>query len=341
MTSEIGAGNENKDGRLLSGDLESTKLQTLYDHYKDTFALTQTYQQSRDKFFYLILVVIAIVSFQLYSPAEGAEALNKLQTEYLKLGRPLDISFIFSLLWLGLLGLVLGYYQKVLQIDRWFDYILEVEREIRKQYSGNVFRRESDIYFYKYRSFTKWAKILYTRLFPALLFILAITKMYKLQAPPSWGQNKLELLLEPSLIWGEKKWWFLFMLDWFTSICIMLSIIFYVWVKNRKAIRTWLYNKRKYIPRRKRTFVKIKIKLSAEDHAALKTISGDTGKDIDILIVDRAKEIINDADKGKGKELEVSLPGDTHNQLDSVAISQDVTADRLVLDCAKDLLRTK
>jgi|RhiMetdeSRZDD1v2_1073273.scaffolds.fasta_scaffold159700_2 hypothetical protein len=54
---------------------DDTKLQILNDHYKDSFTHLRDYLKLRDWLFFLILIVMTLMSFQLYSPRESREVI--------------------------------------------------------------------------------------------------------------------------------------------------------------------------------------------------------------------------------------------------------------------------
>ena len=159
--------------------LEETKLQVLNDHYKDTFGILRDYLRFRDKLFTLILVVVALLLFQLHSPKDSGEIISQLISTKLSLTKIIDLSFVGSLLWFVLFSLVLRYYQTAVWIEKQYKYIHEIERDLCKYYGSDcMFLRESKTYFKNYPLFTTWAWVLYTIIFPCFLNVITFTKIY-------------------------------------------------------------------------------------------------------------------------------------------------------------------
>lgn len=157
--------------------MEEFKMQLLHDHYKDTFFFIQEYLKLRDRLFLFILIVVTFMLFQLYSPASAGEAVSHFITSKLDLKSPINITFIGSIIWFGLLSLVVRYFQTVVHIERQYKYIHQIEEQLSAEYANKVFTREGKSYLNDYPLFSSWAWILYTIVFPALLIVLVIAKI--------------------------------------------------------------------------------------------------------------------------------------------------------------------
>jgi len=157
--------------------MEDTQLQLLHDHYKDTFFYIQEYIKLRDRLFLFILIVVTLLLFQVYSPVESGEAVSQFITKKLELKSPIDITFIGSIIWFGLLSLVVRYFQTVVHIERQYKYIHQIEEQLSAEYANKVFTREGKSYLNDYPLFSSWAWILYTIVFPTLLIVLVIAKI--------------------------------------------------------------------------------------------------------------------------------------------------------------------
>lgn len=157
--------------------MEDVKLQLLHDHYKDTFFYIQKYIKLRDRLFLFILIVATLMLFHIYSPSESGEAVSQFITKKLELKPPIDITFIGSIIWFGLLSLVVRYFQAVVHIERQYKYIHQIEEQLSVEYANKAFIREGKSYLNDYPLFSSWAWILYTIVFPALLIVLVIVKI--------------------------------------------------------------------------------------------------------------------------------------------------------------------
>jgi len=62
---------------------EDTKFQILHDHYKDSFAQIREFIQLRDRLFLLILIVVILMLFQIYSPKDSGVAISQFVSKQL------------------------------------------------------------------------------------------------------------------------------------------------------------------------------------------------------------------------------------------------------------------
>jgi len=157
--------------------MQQYKLTLLHEHYKETFIHIQDYLKLRDKLFGFVLVIITLMLFQLYSPAGSANAISELLAKKLELNTVIDITFLSSIFWFALLGLVVRYYQTVVHIERQYDYIHSLEDQLSPEFKGDAFTREGASYLANYPLFSSWVWILYTIVFPTLLSAVVIVKI--------------------------------------------------------------------------------------------------------------------------------------------------------------------
>ena len=208
--------------------MEDAKMQLLYDHYKDTFFYIQEYLKFRDRLFLFILIVVTLMLFQVYSPAESGEAVSQFITKKLELKSPIDITFIGSIIWFGLLSLVVRYFQTVVHIERQYKYVHQIEEQLSIHYENKAFTREGKSYLEDYPLFSSWAWILYTIVFPTLLIVLVIVKI----VGEIWQTGSISLLISVNVA---------------IALFIVLSTLFYLLLVHPRLL-TWMrekINKRK------------------------------------------------------------------------------------------------
>ena len=191
-------------------------LQLLNDHYKDTFTRLAEYRQLRDRLFALILVMITIVLFGVYSPNEADIATGEIISKQLGLQSPLDISFIGSIIWFSLLSLVIRYFQTVMLIERQYDYVHKLEDELSRNFKGVAFTREGKSYLENYPLFSNWTHFLYASAFPGILIIVTILKI----GNEIYYSNGLSLLLAFNIVF---------------AVCILISTVLYLMSAHRRA----------------------------------------------------------------------------------------------------------
>lgn len=157
--------------------LNDTKLQVLADHYKDTFNFQQSILKRRDKLFLVVLCILILMLFQLYTPKEASYFITDFVSNKLKIETPMNLLFVQSIIWFGLLAATLKYFQSVILIERQYNYIHQLEEQISKEYEKKAFTREGKSYIKDYPIILNWASFLYTIIFPVILLIISISKI--------------------------------------------------------------------------------------------------------------------------------------------------------------------
>lgn len=174
----------------ISGD---KKLEILNDHYKDTFSHLLNYLKRRDRLFFYLLVVLAIMFLQVVAPDEPQLVISKWIEKNVGEGGAINTSFIRGIIWFVLLSLVLRYFQTTVFVERQYAYLHKLEQELSfLSLSGVAFTREGKSYLKNYPKLSDWADVLYTWVFPGLLLIL-VTIEVVIEFP---GKNQI------SFAWG-------------------------------------------------------------------------------------------------------------------------------------------
>lgn len=157
--------------------MDTEKLQILSEHYSHTFDFLQTYLKKRDTLFLWVLFVLVIMLFQIYTPAEASSLLSQLMEKKLEIKSQINFLFVQSVIWFVLLALIIKYFQSVVFIERQYDYLHSLENTLSEEYGDKAFTREGKSYLSDYPAFLNWASFLYTILFPAILAVVATTKI--------------------------------------------------------------------------------------------------------------------------------------------------------------------
>ena len=185
-------------------------LDILYDHYKDTFTWVRSYISSRDQLLFLILLVLAVMLLQIFSPRDSGAILSKLISTKLGFDAPINPAFVASLLWFALLALAIKYFQIVWIIEKQYEYIHRLEESLSETLTpmDRLFSREGAHYLRNYPLFSEWSHYIYTMVFPLLLVTVIVLK-----------------------IKGEFVCWkcsAIFYVDWFMFAAISISIVLYL-----------------------------------------------------------------------------------------------------------------
>ena len=187
---------------------DDIKLQSLLEHYKDTFKYIREYLKSRERLFILALLIVLLMSFDLSTSLDHSKIVSTLIEK--KIGLKLIISplFIGSLIWFTLLSIIVRYCQVTILIERQYKYIHNLEDELCN-FGGDYYHREGKAYKKDYPLYLRWTRLLYTIIFPIFLLITISAKMWK----------------EMTVI---NKLMFYFYIDLLIYIMLLITIILYI-----------------------------------------------------------------------------------------------------------------
>lgn len=157
---------------------DETKFQALAAHYKDTFELIKDDVARRDRYFIFILILLAVIIFQIFSPDIAEEIITATIKKQLDLNLALDTSSIDTMIWFGMLGLAHTYFQTVLHVQRQYNYIYLLEEQLNKPFKDFSFTREGKTFEKRRYGFSKWTKFVFWILFPTFFLVVIVGKMY-------------------------------------------------------------------------------------------------------------------------------------------------------------------
>ena len=157
--------------------MDAQKLAILHEHYRDTCTVMQSQRHARDRYFYFVIVVVAIAWFDLAAPEGFANAVGDVLKDRFGLTAVPDLEYVRSVLWFLLLGLTVRYCQAALGLERQYTYVHELEATLAKHVEGR-FGREGEAYLSDYPMFLNWAHHLYSLVFPVVLAAVAVAWTY-------------------------------------------------------------------------------------------------------------------------------------------------------------------
>ena len=157
--------------------MDIEKLQILSGHYTHTFDFLQTHLKKRGRLFAGLLLILAILLFQIYTPSEASSLISSLIEKKLEIKTAINLLYIQSIIWFVLLAVVIKYFQSVVFIERQYAYLHSLEDNLSSEYNGQAFTREGKSYLSNYPAFLNWASFLYTMLFPAILSVVTTSKI--------------------------------------------------------------------------------------------------------------------------------------------------------------------
>ncbi len=209
---------------------EKSRAELLFDHYKDTYHYVYDQLKRRNRFFLALLTLLSLMTLDMYSP----ELLPQMTNAYLAktLGTPqnpaptFDFSVIGSTFWFILLSLTIQYYQRSIQIDRRYNYLQNLERQICKDMGEGVITREGSAYWSEtgvsgpglrgdHRPlFLRSVGPLYVYFFPLVLTILIVAKLVREDLPPLKTTDLFNLTVG--------------------GVIVIYNLLYVIWVKFRK-----------------------------------------------------------------------------------------------------------
>ncbi len=149
----------------------------LYDHYKDTCAIVGEAVKRRDRAMLLVIIAAAFFAFQTIFPSAADLAV----TDYLgfKFGLTLGInlSIIGNVVWVLILLFTLRYFQTAVFVERQYAYLHQLEDKLNVAIGQDLITREGKSYLADYPRFSDWMWMIYTIIFPALLFFVTCVKI--------------------------------------------------------------------------------------------------------------------------------------------------------------------
>jgi ABC-type multidrug transport system fused ATPase/permease subunit len=198
----------------------------LLDHYKDTFQHILYHWKVRNRLFMYILILLAIMVLDSYSPGSLSQLVNAYIKKILGADAPaLNFSAIGSMAWFLLLCLVIQYYQRSIHVDRQYRYVSHLEDQICEFMDGFFITREGKSYFSRtgvYKPgednrrpvYLKAVGPLYVYFFPLVLIVVIMLKLIRESLPPKQITDFFNLFIG--------------------IIIVLYNILYVVWIKFRK-----------------------------------------------------------------------------------------------------------
>ena len=159
------------------------RLEILYDHYKDTFLKIQDKEKKRNYLFFVIIGFLGFLILQFIYSIALPKVVNQIDILGFTFSlREIPIPVIISLTWTFFSMLVIRYYQIVVHIEKQYNYLHELERELSKYLdNSHLISRESSGYLTnQYSCFRHWIWIFYTAIYPTII-VLAIFLSFTLE----------------------------------------------------------------------------------------------------------------------------------------------------------------
>lgn len=155
--------------------IDSTSI--LYDHYKDSCSLVGEAVKRRDRAMLFAVAALGFFAFQTIFPSVADMAVTDYLSFKFGLALQIDLSIIGNIVWLLVLIFALRYFQTAVFVERQYAYLHQLEEKLNITIGQDIVIREGKSYLADYPWFSQWMAILYTIVFPVMLFIVTCAKI--------------------------------------------------------------------------------------------------------------------------------------------------------------------
>lgn len=154
------------------------KLTSLTEHYNDTQRIAEKMVRTRDTYFFLIIGIVILFTFQIFSPDESGGMLQEVIKAQLQTETSVSLIYINSIFWFCLLAVSARYFQTVINLEKQYNYIHGLEALLSAEFDGKAYTREGKSYLKNYAIFSDWMHIVYRYIFPGALIAAVIAKIW-------------------------------------------------------------------------------------------------------------------------------------------------------------------
>lgn len=160
---------------------DSTRLEILHDHYKDSFSYIREREKERDRLFLVLIALFVILAFEIQYAADFLSTLSAITILGVKANlSTLPLAALLGATWLFVLAITLRYCQASLNVERQYDYLHTLEDKISAQLGDDeLYRREGRAYEKKYPLFSEWAWRFYVDLLPLIVAFAVVVLIYQ------------------------------------------------------------------------------------------------------------------------------------------------------------------
>lgn len=150
-------------------------IELLCEHYKNSYDVHRESIKKRDILFYILLILMGFFLIYTKHPLVISKSLDIYINKQIGITLIKEIISFSTIFWILITVISLKYFQIVLEIERQYKYIHEIEKTLQTYFSdGSSFTREGVSYKNNNKYFNKWSKFIYGYFFTALL-ITSIT----------------------------------------------------------------------------------------------------------------------------------------------------------------------
>lgn len=158
---------------------EESRLEFLVGHYNDTYATHRAVHQERNQFFFYLLICFALFLLNTRNSSLIQELLKWALKGQDAAFADSVVPYCSALLWVILVGVAVRYFQLCIQVERQYDYLHAMEKELNAYYptGSKAFTREGASYLNDYPLFSNWMWCVYTVGLPVVLMVASALRI--------------------------------------------------------------------------------------------------------------------------------------------------------------------
>lgn len=151
-----------------------SNLELLFDHYKDMCKKQEALIKKRNHMFSFFCLIVTIL-FLLTSQENN---MYLLIISYFKNSFNLDLFFpihtLITIVWLLMFYIMLQYYSTIINLERGYQYIHNLEDRINEYADNKLITREKEFYLNKYPFILNFSDIFHKKVIPIIFLLLII-----------------------------------------------------------------------------------------------------------------------------------------------------------------------
>ena len=211
---------------------EMESIEILYDHYKDTYALSKVAQERRNKSFVCLCILETVAYLWAVDPQKMIVALQSYEilSGFVNLGHEIIQTF----LWMMIVYILIRYVQDMIYVERQYGYLTKLEIKISSIVADEMFSRESSNYLKEYPKILNLIDLFYKMVMPVLFLVINFVHIIM-----EWQYDQKNML---SVLCDSIIFTAIFIITWFYFFWIHSKITNY-WIEKIpiiKRIDQWL-----------------------------------------------------------------------------------------------------
>ncbi|OQX22742.1 MAG: hypothetical protein BWK80_29575 [Desulfobacteraceae bacterium IS3] len=157
---------------------EDIKINILIDHYNRQTEINRNERLLRDKLYYAVIFIIAIMFLLISNPSQTQGDIIGFINKISDFNFSVSFNVLNSLLWVMLLFFLLQLYRLNISIEKNYEYIHLMEQKIASLVGDNeAFSKEGKFYLTNYPKLLNFSHNFYSYITPLLIFLVSFLKI--------------------------------------------------------------------------------------------------------------------------------------------------------------------